>query len=69
MTNTNTKTRTRTAVNTTSAVDTVSKTSIITMAVASGLVGLWAVSCLVGAFLSEGPVQVIKGFFTAVTGI
>ena len=66
---TNTTIKTRTAVDATTAVDNVSKTSIITMAVASGLVGLWAVSCLVGAFLSEGPVQVIKGFFTAVTGI
>lgn len=36
--------------------------------VLSALIGIWAVSCLVGALISAGPLQVVKGYITAITG-
>ena len=51
------------------AVDSVSRSSIITMGVASGLVGLWAVACLVSAMVDSGPVELIKNWFGAVLGM
>jgi hypothetical protein len=52
------------------AVDTVSRGSIITMGVASALVGLWAVACLVSAMFGSGsPIELIKGWFGAVSGM
>jgi hypothetical protein len=52
------------------AVDSVSRGSIITMGVASALVGLWAVACLVSAMLGSGsPLALIKGWFSAVSGM
>lgn len=52
------------------AVDSVSRGSIITMGVASALVGLWAVACLASAMLGSGsPIELIKGWFSAVSGV
>jgi len=52
------------------AADSVSRGSIITMGVASALVGLWAAACLVSALLGAGsPIELIKGWFTAVSGM
>ena len=52
------------------AVDSVSRGSIVTMGVASALVGLWAVACLVSAMIgSGGPIALIKSWFSAVSGI
>ena len=52
------------------AVDSVSRGSIITMGVASALVGLWAVACLVSAMVGSGsPIALIKSWFSAVSGI
>jgi len=52
------------------AVDSVSRGSIITMGVASALVGLWAVACLVSAMVGSGsPIELIKSWFSAVSGM
>ena len=34
----------------------------------AALVGLWGTACLVSAMLSMGPLNVVKGFLTAVLG-
>ncbi len=68
MTSTITKTNT-TVHETSSAVDTASRTSMVVMSAFSGMVGLWAVACFVGAMASNGPAGLIKGLVTAVTGI
>lgn len=40
------------------------------MGVASALVGLWAVACLASATLGSGsPIELIKGWFSAVSGL
>ncbi len=41
--------------------------AVVTAAFAGG-VGLWAVVCLSSAFMSEGPVALIKNLFGAVSG-
>ena len=49
--------------------DTVSKGSMVTMGVVSALVGIWAVACLASAMVEGGPVELIKGWFSAVLGM
>lgn len=34
----------------------------------AALVGFWGVACLVNALLSNGPVSLLKSYFTAITG-
>ena len=41
--------------------------AVVTAAFAAG-VGLWAVVCLSSAFMSEGPVALVKSLFGAVSG-
>ena len=50
------------------AVDSLSRATMMTMAGVSGLVGLWAVSCLVGAIVTNGPLGLIQGFVSALIG-
>ncbi len=50
-------------------VDSVSKSSMITMGIVSGLVGIWAVACLVSAMVDGGPIELIKSWFTAAFGM
>ena len=63
------KSQSRTTETSKSAVDSVSRSSIITMGVASGLVGLWAVACLISAMVDSGPIELIKTWFSTVTGM
>ncbi len=35
---------------------------------ASALIGIWAVSCLASAVINIGPLQMVKGYITALTG-
>jgi hypothetical protein len=64
------KTQEKTREATKTAIDSVSRGSIITMGVASALVGLWAVACLVSAMIgSGGPIALIKNWFGAVSGM
>ena len=51
------------------AVDSVSRATITAMGAVSGLIGLWAVACIVSALVSSGPVGVVNGFISAVTGM
>jgi len=65
-----TRYRTRTEGTSKGAINSVSRGSIITMGVASALVGLWAVACLASAMLGSGsPMGLIKGWFSAVSGL
>ncbi len=34
----------------------------------SALIGIWAVSCVVAGLMSAGPVQMARGYITAITG-
>ncbi|MBU0673889.1 MAG: hypothetical protein KJ950_04530 [Proteobacteria bacterium] len=69
MTATITKTNVNVHANTISAVDTVSKASLVVMSAFSGMVGLWAATCFIGAVISSGPVGMIKGLTAALTGM
>lgn len=62
------KTQSAANVNTASGIDTLSRASLISMGVASGLIGLWAVACMVGAVMSNGIGGVVSGFFSALAG-
>ncbi|MEN8222995.1 MAG: hypothetical protein ABFR36_07010 [Acidobacteriota bacterium] len=50
------------------AIDSLSRATMLTMAGASGLVGLWATACLVAAIVSNGPLGVISGYASALLG-
>ena len=64
------KSQSRTSTTSKSAIDSVSRGSIVTMGVASGLVGIWAVACMASAmFSSGGPIALIKSWFSAVAGL
>ena len=62
----NTRTVTNAKANTSSSAD---RMTISMMGGASVLIGLWAVACMVSALVSTGPVGLVKGFFSAVTGM
>ncbi|MBU0479902.1 MAG: hypothetical protein KKG47_02250 [Proteobacteria bacterium] len=64
-----TRTNTITRVETGTAVDGLTLATMITMAVSSGLIGLWAIGCLVAAFVTNGAGSVVMGFVNALTGI
>lgn len=50
-------------------VDTLSKTSLIAMGVVSAVIGLWAIACFLGALVSSnGPLEMVQGWFAAFTG-
>jgi hypothetical protein len=36
--------------------------------VLGALIGIWAVSCFVAALINIGPLQMAKGYVTAITG-
>lgn len=38
-------------------------------AVICGLIGIWAVSCLLAGLAGVGPVAMVKGYFSAITGL
>ena len=64
------KSRTQSKASSQSAVDSLSRGSIITMGIVSSLVGVWALACLASAmFGSGGPVALIKSWFSAVAGM
>ena len=37
-------------------------------AVLSVLIGIWGFTCLLAALVNFGPIEMIKGYFTAITG-
>jgi hypothetical protein len=64
----NIKTRSTTKVNSASGIDTLSRVSLISMGVASALIGLWAVASMVGAVMTNGIGGVVSGFVSALVG-
>jgi hypothetical protein len=62
------KTQSTSNVNTASGIDTLSRASLLSMGVASGLIGLWATACMVGAVMSNGVGGVAGGFVSALVG-
>jgi hypothetical protein len=63
-----TKNQTQVKVNA-QALDATAKATVALFGGASVLVGVWAAACFVGAILSAGPVGVLTGYFSAVTGL
>ena len=64
------KTQEKTRETSRTALDSVSRGSIVTMGIASALVGLWAVACLVSAMIGSGsPIALLKSWFSAVSGM
>ncbi len=69
------KTRTKEHLNSGSeaieSLDEVSKTTLSVMTGISGMIGIWAVACLIGAAanLGNGPLQLAQSWFSAVTGL
>ena len=37
-----------------------------TVGIVSGLIGIWAVSCMVSAVISAGPLSLVTGWFASV---
>ena len=62
------KSRTQVKVND-QALDATGKLTVALFGGVSALIGLWAVACFAGAIMAVGPVEVVKGFFSAVTGL
>ena len=44
------------------------KVGAVVTAAFAGVVGIWAIVCLSSAFMSEGPVSLLKSLFGAVSG-
>jgi len=40
--------------------------AVSTVAVVSGLIGIWAVSCMVSAIVSSGPIGLFSGWISSV---
>ncbi|MBU0479901.1 MAG: hypothetical protein KKG47_02245 [Proteobacteria bacterium] len=49
--------------------DAASRITVTLMGSASALIGLWAVACFAAALIGNGPLGLIKAYFSAVTGI
>ena len=64
-----TKTNTRTTVASGNAIDSLSRASLVTMAISSAAIGLWAIGSLISALVTTGVTDVAKGFMTALTGM
>ena len=65
----NIKTRTQTTDRSKSSVDSLSRVSVIAMGGVSALIGIWALAAFASALFQTGPVEMIKGFFTAMMGV
>ena len=62
------KTRTIVKENANEAVDSISRITINAMGAVSGLIGLWAVACVVGAIATNGTAALVTGFVSALIG-
>ena len=62
------KTKTQVKVND-QALDATGKVTVALFGGAAALIGLWAVACFAGAIMTAGPLGVLKGYFSAVTGM
>lgn len=62
------KTHSAANTNTSSGIDALSRASLISMGAVSGLIGIWAVACMVGALANHGMVGMVTGFISALVG-
>ncbi|HIJ77915.1 MAG: hypothetical protein OEY01_01235 [Desulfobulbaceae bacterium] len=69
MNTTATKTTTNETVNSVAGIDALTKGSVAIMGAASAVIGIWAISCLASAAAVAGPLGLVKGFISAVTGV
>ena len=53
----------------TNTMDAASKITVTMMGSASAMIGLWAVACFASALIGNGPLGLIKSYFSAVTGM
>ena len=60
------KTQVKENVNT---LDTVSGATVTLFGGIAALAGIWAVACLSAALIGNGPIGLIKAYFSAVTGM
>lgn len=63
----NTKTTVKTS--SSAATSSTSRGLVIASGFAAAVVGLWAAACFVGAVMSNGPIGIIRGWFSAVSGL
>lgn len=65
------KTRAKRSINTSELVQVeMSKGAIRSLNIAGVLVSLWVAACIVGGMIvSGGPIALVKGWFSAVTGL
>ncbi len=59
------KTKNTTTETANDAVDSLSRATLTSLGVVSGLIGFWAAACMVGAIVSNGPGAVLHGLVTA----
>jgi len=51
------------------AMDVASRATVTLFGGAAVLIGLWAVACFAAALIGNGPLGLIKAYFSAVTGM
>ena len=65
----NTRVRTRAGEKATASAE-ISKAGIYTVGIASGLIGIWGLACIVGGMIaSGGPLSFVGNWFKAVAGL
>lgn len=62
------KSTTTTNAKSASGIDALSRASLVSMGAVSGMIGLWAVACMVGAVMTNGIGGVVSGFVSALIG-
>ena len=61
-----TRTQAKTNINT---MDAASRITVALMGTASAVIGLWAVASFAAALIGNGPLGLVRAYFSAVTGI
>ncbi len=64
-----TKTKETSSATTRSGMDMVSIASLGTMGAVSAFVGIWALVCFTATLMNVGPIEMVKSFFSAITGM
>ena len=49
--------------------DTASRVTVSLFGGTAALIGLWSVACLVAAVIGNGPLGLVKAYFSAITGM
>ncbi len=64
-----TKAKETSSTTTRSGMDVVSIASLGTMGAVSAFVGIWALVCFAATLFNVGPIEMVKGYFSAITGM